>query len=70
MQLYFLKNAEFTDKVIKFVEDHGFSALAITVDTQSFGKRRRDDRNKFAPDVNLEVWRDLGIRLFFRSENK
>jgi hypothetical protein len=44
--------------------------LAITVDTQSFGKRRRDDRNKFAPDVNLEVWRDLGIRLFFRSENK
>jgi isopentenyl diphosphate isomerase/L-lactate dehydrogenase-like FMN-dependent dehydrogenase len=42
MQLYFLKNSEYTDKVIKFVENHGFSAFAITVDTQTFGKRRRD----------------------------
>ncbi len=67
MQLYFLKNASYTDKVIKFVEEHGFDALAITVDTQAFGKRRRDDRNKFAPNVALEVFKDMGIPLYFRS---
>lgn len=53
MQLYFLKNASYTDTVIKFVEKHGFTALAITVDTQAFGKRRRDYKNNFAPKVTL-----------------
>lgn len=67
MQLYFLKNSSYTDTVIKFVEEHGFTALAITVDTQSFGKRRRDDRNKFSPNVTLEVFNDMGIPLRFRS---
>lgn len=30
---------------------NGFNGLALTVDTQTFGKRRVDKRNKFAPDV-------------------
>ena len=53
MQLYFLKNAEYTDRVIKFVEDHGFDAFAITVDTQIFGKRRKDSQNNFSPKIDL-----------------
>jgi isopentenyl diphosphate isomerase/L-lactate dehydrogenase-like FMN-dependent dehydrogenase len=48
-----MKNADYTKKVIKLAEDNGFTALAITVDTQIFGKRRRDERNKFSPVVIL-----------------
>lgn len=53
MQLYFLKNASFTQQVIKNAQEKGFKALAITVDTQIFGKRRRDARNNFSPQVTL-----------------
>ena len=48
-QLYLLKNAEYTSKFIKLVEENGFHALASTVDTQRSGKRRVDKRNKFQP---------------------
>ncbi len=42
MQLYFMKNADYTLDFIRLVEKSGFHAIAITVDTQMFGKRRRD----------------------------
>jgi isopentenyl diphosphate isomerase/L-lactate dehydrogenase-like FMN-dependent dehydrogenase len=36
---------------------NGFDALALTVDTQTFGKRRADKKNNFAPSVTLEVFK-------------
>jgi len=42
LQLYFMKNATYTNSIIRLAEDLGFKALAITVDTQAFGKRRTD----------------------------
>lgn len=35
------------------VAKNGFHALALTVDTQTFGKRRIDKINKFSPQVSL-----------------
>lgn len=40
LQLYFMKNAEYTKDVLRLAEQNGFHAFAITVDTQMFGKRR------------------------------
>jgi isopentenyl diphosphate isomerase/L-lactate dehydrogenase-like FMN-dependent dehydrogenase len=40
-------------EVIKLAEKWGFKAFAITVDTQTFGKRRRDEKNIFSPQVEL-----------------
>lgn len=48
-QLYLLKNVEYTRKFVKMVAENGFQALALTVDTQIFGKRRIDRVNKFTP---------------------
>lgn len=56
LQLYFLRNAEYTLKVIQLAEQIGFHAFAITVDTQIFGKRRRDERAVFQPKVALELF--------------
>ena len=53
LQLYFMKNAEYTLSIIRMAENLGFKALAITVDTQAFGKRRRDEKNVFSPKVTL-----------------
>ena len=53
LQTYFMKNAEYTIDVIRTAERLGFKGLAITVDTQAFGKRRRDERNVFSPQVTL-----------------
>jgi isopentenyl diphosphate isomerase/L-lactate dehydrogenase-like FMN-dependent dehydrogenase len=53
LQLYFLKNADYTLKVIRLAEKQGFKAFAITVDTQMFGKRRRDERAQFSGPVEL-----------------
>jgi (S)-2-hydroxy-acid oxidase len=53
LQLYFLNNAEYTLDVIRLAERLGFHAFAITVDTQIFGKRRRDERAVFQPKVTL-----------------
>ncbi len=53
LQLYFMKNAEYTLEVIRLAEKWGFKAFAITVDTQTFGKRRRDEKNIFSPQVEL-----------------
>jgi (S)-2-hydroxy-acid oxidase len=49
LQLYFMKNASYTISIIRLAEKLGFKALAITVDTQTFGKRRLDERNVFQP---------------------
>ena len=56
MQLYFMKNADYTLDFIRLVEKSGFHAIAITVDTQMFGKRRRDERVQFQPKVMLELF--------------
>lgn len=52
-QLYLLKNVDYTRKFVKLVAEKGFHALALTVDTQIFGKRRIDRMNKFTPEVEL-----------------
>lgn len=66
-QLYVLKNSDYTNKFLKGMEELGFSAIALTVDTQMFGKRRIDERNKFLPVVELEVFNELGINIKFRD---
>jgi isopentenyl diphosphate isomerase/L-lactate dehydrogenase-like FMN-dependent dehydrogenase len=52
-QLYLLKNAEYTKEFVKMVAKNGFHALALTVDTQTFGKRRIDIVNAFRPTASL-----------------
>lgn len=47
------------------VAKSGFDALALTVDTQTFGNRRVDRRNKFSPNVSLEVFKQLGVEISF-----
>ena len=42
LQLYFMKNAEYTIDVIRLAERLGFKAIAITVDAQVWGMRRKD----------------------------
>lgn len=49
------------------VSENGFHALALTVDTQTFGKRRADKINKFTPNVSLEVFKQLGVDINFDS---
>lgn len=66
-QVYLLRTTEYTEKFIRLVESHGFKALAITVDTQIFGKRRIDEYNKFEPDVELEMFKELGVKIRFKS---
>ncbi len=41
--------------------------MAITVDTQIFGKRRRDERNVFSPEVTLELFNELGYNFKMRN---
>jgi isopentenyl diphosphate isomerase/L-lactate dehydrogenase-like FMN-dependent dehydrogenase len=53
LQLYFLKNSEYTLDVIRLAERLDFKAFAITVDSKVFGKRRRDERAVFRPKVAL-----------------
>lgn len=60
LQLYFMKNADYTLDIIRLAEKAGFKALAITVDTQTFGKRRLDEKNVFNPKLNLELFDELG----------
>lgn len=43
------------------IASNGFHAVALTVDTQMFGKRRVDMVNKFLPKVTLEVFKQLGV---------
>lgn len=52
-QLYLMKKSSYTERFLKMFEQLGFHAVAITVDTQIFGKRRVDERNKFLPVVEL-----------------
>lgn len=47
------------------VADNGFHALALTVDTQIFGKRRINQLLNFNPQVSLEVFKQLGIDINF-----
>ncbi len=53
MQVYFLKNAEYTKTILKHIEQYKYNGIAITVDTQIFGKRRINDLLNFSPDVTL-----------------
>jgi hypothetical protein len=43
------------------VAKNGFHALALTVDTQVFGKRRINQFHSFNPQVSLEVFKQLGV---------
>ena len=67
LQLYFMKNAQYTLKIVRLAEKLGFKAFAITVDTQAFGKRRRDDRNVFSPKVTLELFEEMGYNFKMRN---
>lgn len=67
LQLYFMKNANYTLDVIRLAEKQGFKALAITVDTQTFGKRRKDERNVFSPQEELELFNELGYDFKMRN---
>ncbi len=47
MQLYYFQTEEKNRKFLQRVEKAGFDAVAVTVDTPTFGKRRADLYNDF-----------------------
>lgn len=42
--------------VLRMAERLKFHAIAITVDSKVFGKRRKDERSVFRPKVSLELF--------------
>lgn len=43
-------------EVLGLAERLKFHAIAITVDSNVFGKRRKDERSIFRPKVSLEIF--------------
>jgi len=56
-QLYVLKERKVTEKLVRKVEAHGFTALCLTVDTPFLGRRENDIRNDFhlPSGLNLKI---------------
>lgn len=47
MQLYFYKDRELTEQLVKRAEKMGYKAIFVTVDTPYLGNRFDDVRNRF-----------------------
>jgi isopentenyl diphosphate isomerase/L-lactate dehydrogenase-like FMN-dependent dehydrogenase len=61
-QLYIAKDRSFTQRLIKRVEQSGYTALVVTVDTPILGVRERDVRNAFQlpPPLKLANFDEFG----------
>jgi len=60
-QLYIMKDREVTKNLLRMVENSGYTAICLTVDTPFLGKREEDVRNGFhLPDgLFLENFKDI-----------
>lgn len=54
-QFYFSRSEKVDRSIFKRVEEAGFDAIAITVDTQTLGKREADVKNRFSLPEGLSV---------------
>ena len=54
-QLYIFKDKQFNMDLIRRVEQAGYKALVVTVDSQRVGKRLADDRNRFNVPSHLKL---------------
>ncbi len=54
-QLYFLAGREGAEKLVRRARDAGFSALAVTLDTQILGNREREQRQGLRPPLKLDA---------------
>ena len=56
------------DKLITAIEELGFTAVTMSVDVQTYGKRRFEERSNFKPAAKLEIVDELGLNLIYRSK--
>ncbi|KAI6653703.1 Peroxisomal (S)-2-hydroxy-acid oxidase GLO5 [Oopsacas minuta] len=55
-------------KRIRVVEDHGYTAIALTVDVPVYGIRYADERNNFSLPSHLELAFHVGGKTTFKGE--
>jgi 4-hydroxymandelate oxidase len=64
-QLYIHRDRGLTKELVARAVAAGYSAIVLTVDAQQFGRRDRDERNRFAPppgcDLAILAERALGV---------
>lgn len=53
-QLYVYGDRSWTERLVRRVEEAGYSALCITVDIAAYGRRERDLHNRFFPRESVE----------------
>jgi len=54
-QLYFNKDREITKDLLDRAKNSGYSAVCLTVDTPTLGRREPDIRNNFAPPPHVKI---------------
>ena len=54
-QLYIHRDRGLTKELVARAVAAGYSAIVLTVDAQQFGRRDRDERNRFAPPPGCEL---------------
>jgi 4-hydroxymandelate oxidase len=62
-QLYIHKDRELTAGLVKRANEHGYSAIVLTVDTPLLGRRLRDERNSFTLPPGMGLANLEGIPL-------
>ena len=73
-QIYMSKDSEVNADLWKRVKDQGFSAMALTTDTQLLGKREGDVRSSFALPEHLKLanwtkYTEKSVAKDFSTEN-
>lgn len=53
-QLYVYGNRTWTERLVRRVEEAGYSAICLTVDLAAYGRRERDLHNRFFPRESIE----------------
>lgn len=54
LQLYMYGNRSWTERLVRRIEQAGYSALCLTVDLAAYGRRERDLHNRFFPRESIE----------------
>ncbi|GIW08743.1 MAG: alpha-hydroxy-acid oxidizing enzyme [Dehalococcoidia bacterium] len=59
-QLYLSGDRRWQERIVRRVEEAGYLALCVTVDSAMYGRRERDLINRFVPSLDRPNLRDLG----------
>jgi 4-hydroxymandelate oxidase len=54
-QLYVLKDRDLTAELVRRAHANGYTAIAITVDAPTLGRRERDERNRFTTPTEIRL---------------